>query len=89
MAKSKGIKKPLDSYTVKGTHKVVKGEQGITARLFLFSDPDCMREEESWMESPLLLFAVESCECRHYHFSSTFQDAEGPIFCIAGCLELL
>jgi len=28
MAKSKGAKKTLDSYTVKGTHKVVKGEFG-------------------------------------------------------------
>jgi hypothetical protein len=26
MAKSKGAKKALDSYTVKGTHKVVKGK---------------------------------------------------------------
>lgn len=94
MAKSKGVKKSLDSYTVKGTHKVVKGERGIYDEAhFAFSDPDCMRGDESWMESPLLLFAVESCECRHYGFSSTLQDAEGvslPIFfCIAGCLELL
>ena len=29
MAKSKGVKKTLDSYSVKGTHKVVKGEQKI------------------------------------------------------------
>jgi hypothetical protein len=35
MAKSKGAKKALDSYTVKGTHKVVKGEKESSFGIFL------------------------------------------------------
>jgi dTDP-glucose pyrophosphorylase len=36
MAKAKAVKKVLDSYTVKGTHKVVKGMYVFIKRIISF-----------------------------------------------------